>query len=318
VIVRRYLLPLAFLVLLVGYLSTGFTVVRPGERAVVRRFGRVLDTKPAPGLWVGLPWGIERVDRVAVNKVRHVEVGYRPSEDGDAGSVVGQLVTGDHNLVNVRILIDYTVAPEEEEIVRYVLYGGDRVDGLITRVADAVLVEWAAGRRIDDLLLRGQAELPARLVEQTQDRVAAYHVGVRIQRASVAWLQPPDEVKPAFDEVTSAQASISTKERVASKEAAENLARAEAERYRLEQDARAYAEEQKLKARAEADAFLKRLEKYEKAGPNRGDYLVRLWWDEMGRLFTRMKQNGQLDLLDNHLAPDGLDITHTPSLPRKR
>ncbi len=48
------------------------------------------------------------------------------------------------------------------------------------------------------------------------------------------------------------------------------------------------------------------------------DVLARMWWDEMGKLFTKMKENGQVDLLDKHLGPDGLDISHMPALPRKR
>ena len=74
---RRLLLALLALGL-VAYGLTGVVEVQPGERAVVRRFGRVLDDKPGPGLWVGLPWGIDRVDRVRVRTVRQLDVGYRP------------------------------------------------------------------------------------------------------------------------------------------------------------------------------------------------------------------------------------------------
>ena len=57
---RRWLL---LLVPLAAYLLTGVAEIRPEERAVVRRFGRVV-ALPGPGLWVGLPYGIDRVDRV--------------------------------------------------------------------------------------------------------------------------------------------------------------------------------------------------------------------------------------------------------------
>ena len=60
------------LLLFAASLLTGVTEVRPGERAVVRRFGRVLDEKPKPGLWIGLPWGIDRVDRVPVDLARQL------------------------------------------------------------------------------------------------------------------------------------------------------------------------------------------------------------------------------------------------------
>src|SRR5947209_9355318 len=92
-------------VVLLGYALTGVAQVRPGQRAVVRRFGRVLEHKPEPGLWVGLPWGMDRVDRVVVDRVQSVTVGYR--EGGEAGEALpaGQLLTGDHNLVNVQAVL---------------------------------------------------------------------------------------------------------------------------------------------------------------------------------------------------------------------
>src|SRR4051794_28957600 len=101
---RRYVFILMGLVL-TGYLLTGLTFIRPGERAVVRRFGRVLDKKPAPGLWIGLPWGIDRVDRVPVSLVRRIEIGYQPDTADDLTAPPGQLLTGDHNLVNVRVVL---------------------------------------------------------------------------------------------------------------------------------------------------------------------------------------------------------------------
>ena len=51
------------------YGLTAFRQIQPGERAVVRRFGRVVDT-PGPGLWIGLPYGLDRVDRIPVDQVR--------------------------------------------------------------------------------------------------------------------------------------------------------------------------------------------------------------------------------------------------------
>src|SRR5437763_12670806 len=106
---RLFLYPVVLL--LVGYLLTGVTQVRPGERAVVRRFGRVLEQKPEPGLWVGLPWGMDRVDRVPVDRVQEVTVGYR---DGDTEAApTGQVLTGDHNLVNLRVVLNYKVRPEQ-------------------------------------------------------------------------------------------------------------------------------------------------------------------------------------------------------------
>src|SRR4051812_22288071 len=77
-----YLIAIGGLALLVSLL-TGVTQVQPGEIAVVRRFGRVLDERPGPGLYIGLPWGMEQVDRVAIDQVRRVTVGYVIKRDED-------------------------------------------------------------------------------------------------------------------------------------------------------------------------------------------------------------------------------------------
>src|SRR6478672_10857738 len=94
----RYLLLLALL----AYLATGVYQVGPEERAVVRRFGKVV-ARPGPGLGFGLPWGIDRVDRVPVRTVRQLRVGYDPETAGETGAPPGQMLTGDQNLVNVQL-----------------------------------------------------------------------------------------------------------------------------------------------------------------------------------------------------------------------
>src|SRR5262245_23861901 len=106
--------------LLVVYTAaTALTQVAPGEKAVVRRFGRVLEEKPGPGLYRGLPWGMERVDRVPVGKVRRISVGFTGAEAEDTGGTngtpAGQMLTGDHNLVNVQAEIAYKVIDAEVE-----------------------------------------------------------------------------------------------------------------------------------------------------------------------------------------------------------
>jgi len=301
---RRWLIILGGL-LLVGYLLTGVTQVRPGERAVVRRFGRVLDEKPGPGLWIGLPWGMDRVDRISVDTVRRVTVGYQPSTE-ESGTPAGQLLTGDQNLVNVQVVIDYEV--READVAEFVVQQ-DRVDGLVSRVTESVLAEWIGGRQVDDVLLRGKANLPRHLEQTVQERLEPYRLGIQVRQAHVAHLFPPDEVKSAFDDVSRAQAGIRTRTNQAEQDAERRLREARSEQYRLEQLAAAYSVEQKLQARAEAERFERRLEKYQALRRDNPAYLRGIWLDEIGRLFRRMKENGQVDLLDHHLSADGLDLT---------
>src|SRR4051794_30483022 len=114
----RYLLLLA----LAAYLLTGLAQVRPEERGVVRRFGQVV-ARPGPGLWVGLPWGIDRIDRVPVRKALQLTVGYNPDTASDvAGTPPGQLLTGDQNLINLQLVLDYAIGETDRELDDYVMH----------------------------------------------------------------------------------------------------------------------------------------------------------------------------------------------------
>lgn len=314
----RLLLGLLLGVLALWTVGTSLTQIQPGERGVVRRFGRVLDHKPGQGLHVGFPWGVDVVDCVPVGRVRRVSVGV-PSgakEDDDANTVPpGQMLTGDHNLVNVQAEIYYKV--NEHEVANFVLQA-DRVDALVARMSEAVLAEWIGGRTVDDVLLRGKIALPAFVQAQVQRRLQPYRLGIEIEQASVTKLYPPDEVKEAFDRLAQAQATIRTQVYRAEQDANRRLQETQAEVVRLKRSASAYANEELVKSKAEASSFLQRLEQYRKIARDNPDTLNAMWLDEMTRLFARMRETGRVELLDHYLTSEGLNITQFPLLPRKK
>lgn len=311
--------------LLAGFLlwtaSTAITLVQPGERAVVRRFGRLLDHKPQPGLHVGLPWGIDRVDRVPIGQVRRVVVGFSaPSEKDEEETPPGQLLTGDHNLVNVEVEVFYTI--REEQVEKFVLKQ-DVADPLVERVAEAALARWLAGRPVDGrpqdaVLLRGQALLPPYLREEIQDRLEPYDLGIAIEEAVVRRLYAPEEVKDAFDEVSQAQAGMKTRLNQAEQVARRRFLEAQGEEFRMLSLAKAYAQEKTQEAQADADGFRRRLATYRTIAAAEPNYLDRLWLEEMTRIYSEMRRTGRIDLLDHHLSEGGLNITQFPlSGPRK-
>jgi membrane protease subunit HflK len=294
------------------YLLTGVVQVRPGERIVVRRFGRVLDDKPEPGLWVGLPWGMDRIDRVEVDRVRNVSVAYAEEE---SGLPAGQLLTGDHNLVNVRIVLHYKVRPAE--VADFVVQSA-RVPAVLARVLEATAAEWVAGRGVDEVLLVGKTALRGELIERVRDRIEPYRLGIDVLDARVEQVAPPDEVKDAFDNVSRAQTQIATLRNRAEQEAATRHRLAEAEAFRIDQSARAYAHARRLLADRDAKRFHDRLRQYQAARQRNPDYLRQIWQEERGRLFDKLKEGGRIDLLDHHLGQGGLDLFTAPGLPGKR
>jgi membrane protease subunit HflK len=322
-------LRIVLVLLLAGYLLTGLTQVRPGERAVVRRFGRVLAEKPGPGLRIGLPWGLERVDRVPVDMLRPVDVGYRPNEEDEETTPPGQLIAGDQNLVNVRVVVHYHVREKQmEEYVAQVDAAGDTesIDRFVGAAAESLVAEWVAGRTVDEVLLHGKADIPRWLLERPdrrlegrlQERLASHHLGIEIASATITHLAPPQQVKDAFDRVTQAQANIRTLTDAAQGLAQRTIRQKESEKFTIVQMAHAYAEEQRLQAQAEAVSFETRLRQYREARLRNPDVLTAIWWDQMGELFRRLRANGRVDLLDHHLGAGGLHLMQLAPLPAKQ
>jgi membrane protease subunit HflK len=313
----RYVLYLLGLLFVVWTAATSLTQVQSDERAVIRRFGRILEHKPEQGLHIGLPWGIDRVDRVKVGKVRSITVGFTDSQEKDDEVVpAGQMITGDHNLVNVQASINFKVRDREADMERFMLQQDD-VDAFVARVAEALLAEWIGGRKVDDVLRTGKSELPRFLHEHLQHRLDPYGLGVEIEHASIIKLDPPDQVKADFDRIAQAQTAISTKVNQAQQEAGRRKDTASAEILAIDRRGKSYAREQAIGSVSEAANFLKRLDQYHKLKQANPDYLNTLWLDDMTRLYTRMKDAGRIELLDHFLASEGLTITQFPLQPRK-
>jgi membrane protease subunit HflK len=292
-------------ILLAAYLLTGVARVRPGERAVVRRFGQVV-AQPGPGLWVGFPYGIDRVDRVPVNFVRQVKVGYDPDADDLSVAPSGQLLTGDQNLVNIAVAIEYSVV-DGDAVVQYLLQQ-DRVETALARLGEAVLADWVGSHSVDEVLLTGKVAVRSWLPERIQERLERYELGVRILSINVTWLSAPDEVKNDFERVMVAQAGIRTRENEARQYSANLRRQAQADENDLMQRADAYAQGKQRMATADAGAFSARLEQYRRLRSDNPEILTSIWWSELGKLLLSLKANGQVDLLDAKIGADGLDL----------
>jgi membrane protease subunit HflK len=295
-------------------LATSLTQINPGQVGVVRRFGRILPDRPAPGLYIGLPWGIDNVERIDIGKVRTVSIASEARDEENRLPEL-QLLTGDHNLVNVQANVDYTV--EETQVDRFLLNQA-RVNDLVARAAESALAEWFAARPVDQVLGEEKALLPRYVVTETNRRLRPYALGIRIEQASVSKLFPPDEVRPDFEKVAEAKTGIETRRNAATQEANRRKRDAEAEIFRGLREAKSAADVQVLQARAEARNFEIRLAQFRELSKKQPNLIEVLWLDEMTRLYAKMRSTGRIDLLDHYLGSDGVTITHIPILPKSR
>lgn len=163
-----------------------FTLIAEQQQGVVLRFGefhRILD----PGPNFKLPWPVETVEKVEATQIKSFERSSVP------------VLTRDENIVNVEINVQYRISN-----ARQYLFG--------TRNAVEVLEEAAlssvreqVGRSDLDTVLGAREALAVAARENLQRSLQAYRTGITVTELNLPNARPPDAVKPAFDDVNSAQ-----------------------------------------------------------------------------------------------------------------
>ncbi|MGO9464828.1 MAG: protease modulator HflK [Isosphaeraceae bacterium] len=191
-------------ILLAAYLLSGLTIVQPDEVAVVRRFGAVRPEPWEPGLHWGLPWGIDRVDRIKPNQARTLSVGAASRQGAPLlhapDPLTDDFLTGDLNLVTAECLVQYRA----RDPVAYLFRARDVGSSL------AALSRWAilaalAERGVDELLTTGRAEVAAGLARSIQTLADHQGLGVSIVAVRLGRLAPPAAVAPAFADAARAR-----------------------------------------------------------------------------------------------------------------
>jgi modulator of FtsH protease HflK len=234
--------------LLIGV--TGLRVVRPGERIVVRRFGRIISPDWGPGLHWGAPLGIDRFDRVRTDEVRRLQVGTAPeAADGDAGA--DEFLTGDLNLVRVRAVIQYRVARPADLVVR-----SADVGALLESLAEASLSSALARRGIDPVLRADRQRIGVDVARDLEQASARLRLGLNILGVSLTEARPPAEVAADFSAAQSAESQRDRRGNEARTQAENTVTAARAAAGSRMEAARAASQRKILGSRAGALRFL--------------------------------------------------------------
>jgi membrane protease subunit HflK len=250
----RRVLGLVALAGLAAWAATGVAVIPQDEVGIVRRFGRPLDPPWPPGLHVGLPRPLDRLDRLKPGQTRSLAVGApgpvaaplsrSPDPPGD------DALTGDLNLVTVQVLVQYRVA----DPVAF-LFAARGTDAALAAATRAALTEAMAARGVDDVLTTGRAVLADRLAREVQAQADRLGLGISVRGVRLGRVAPPDAVAPAFADA--ARARSDRRQLVTAAEEYADRARADAAgRVREVADGAAARHDRAVaKARGEADRF---------------------------------------------------------------
>ena len=276
----RFWFLIALPVLFAVYLASGFYVVGPDQRAVVRRFGAVAD-QVGPGMHYRAPWPVDQVDIVKTTSVMKVGVGFvLPS--GNAEMPPGpELLTGDTNIVNVNLVLQFVIRDPRE-----FLFQIKDTPAFIEAVAETVLTETIAGMPIDEVLTRGRVAVQERVKAQTQEVLDRRGSGVSIVSASIMAMTLDRSVAQAFQDVANA---MSDREKMINEaHAYQNnlIPKARGDARTLLSEAEAYKQQRIAEAVGGAGRFLSLQKEYEK-GPD--ITRTRLYLEAVEKILPRVR-----------------------------
>jgi modulator of FtsH protease HflK len=259
--------PLLAVVLALLAVQSSFYTIDPEEVGVVLRFGKYVRTTD-PGLHLRLPFGVEHVDKVPVQRQLKEEFGFRTLVAGqrsqyarDARTEAESLMlTGDLNIADVEWIVQYKVV----DPVKY-LFQVRAARETFRDISEAVMRSVIGDRSVDEVLTSGRQDAEDQAVTKLQGLCEQYDLGIDVQLIALQDVNPPDPVKPSFNEVNQAEQERETMINQAQAEMNREIPKAEGEAKALLETAQGYAIDRVNRAKGEAARFDALYSEYRKA-----------------------------------------------------
>jgi membrane protease subunit HflK len=186
--------------------STSYYQVEPDEVAVVTRFGRFVRITP-PGPHGRLPLGMERVQKVPVERQLKQEFGFRTLHSDvqstfhhdDTTAAERVMLTGDLNVATVEWIVQYKVTDPYKYLFK--LRDVEETFRLMTEASMRAVV---GDHSVTELLTVGRESIAAAAKELLQHLCKLYDNGIIVQQLVLQDVDPPEPVKPSFNEVNQA------------------------------------------------------------------------------------------------------------------
>jgi membrane protease subunit HflK len=252
---------------LVG-LFTSFYTVEPDEQAVILRLGKYVSTEES-GLHFKLPFFIDSATKVKTKLILQEEFGFRTKDSRGTGrSTYSQerfdeeslMVTGDLNVADVEWTVQFQISDPQKY-----LFGVRDPLTTLRDISHAVTRRVVGDRLVTDVLTVGRAEISAEATRVLQETMDRYDIGIRIVAVKLQDVNPPEQVKPSFNEVNSAKQEqeqmVNQAEKIYNKTVPE--ARGSAEK--VVQEAQGYAASVVNRAKGDAEKLDAVIREYQKA-----------------------------------------------------
>ena len=263
---KRSLIYIGLGLLAVIFLVSAFYTIETDEVGVIQRFGQYTRITQ-PGLHLKLPFGIETVEKVKIQRVFKEEFGFRTVKPGIRTeystadfSNESLMLTGDLNAALVEWIVQYRIKQPEKY-----LFQVRNVEGTIRDVSESVMRQVVGDHSVDEVIILNRKDIANQVQKKMQVLLDEYETGIDIITVNLQDVNPPVPVQPAFNEVNEARQE---KERIINEawKAYNTIipkAKGQAEQVILE--AEGYATNRVNRSQGDADRFIDLWQEYRKA-----------------------------------------------------
>ncbi len=286
--------PLAILVLVGVMLFQGAVYsIGPDEVGVVQRFGKFVRSTE-PGLHVKLPFGIDKVTPVKVKKIFKEEFGFRTATAGVRSVYATRnfndeslMLTGDMNILDVRWIVQFRVNDPVK-----LLFETKNPVGNVRDLSEVIMRRLCGDYTVDETLTTKREEIAAKAQLELQKLLDKYETGISVVTVKLLDVNPPEKVKPAFNEVNEAKQERERMINEAWEAFNKAVPRAKGEALRTVSIAEGYRLEKVNSSKGEAERFLATWEEYKKAPEITKK---RLYLETMSRVLPKAKNKFIVD-----------------------
>lgn len=257
---RRYGSSIGLLagLLLLLWVSSGFYIVNEGQRGLVLRFGKYVETTQA-GLRWHLPYPVEIVETVNVSQVRTVEIGYR---NNVRSKVLKEslMLTDDENIIDIQFAVQYILKNPEE-----FLFNNRDPENAVLQAAETAIREIIGKSKMDFVLYEGREQVAAKATQLMQEILDRYKIGIAISKVTMQNAQPPEQVQAAFDDAVKAGQDRERQKNEGQAYANDVIPKAKGNAARLLEESEGYKQRVIASSEGDASRFKQVLVEYSKA-----------------------------------------------------
>jgi len=285
----KWLIPAVVVIVL---LSTMFYMVNTDSKGVVQRFGKFVRITE-PGLHMKLPLGIEKVQKPKVERIFKEEFGFSTLRAG-IKSTYGKkkldeslMLCGDLSVAEVEWIVQYKIREPDKY-----LFNIRNHQQVIRDVSESVMRMVVGDSSVDEVITARRIEINGEAEQKMQHILDKYDTGIQVVTVKLQDVNPPEKVKPAFNEVNAAQQDKEKLVNNAKEEYNKVIPKARGQALQMVKQAQGYAINRTNTAQGDAQRFTQIWAEYAK---NKDVTRRRLYLESLEKVLPKLEKKYIID-----------------------